>query len=215
MSALPKTQKLLLVDDHTVVREGLKHLLDAIEGLEVIGEAANGSEAVQMATDLGPHLVIMDIGLPILNGVEAARKITRQRPDIQVIILSMRDDAATVDRALRAGARGYVLKGSSIEELKKAVHLVASGKVYFSPGISEHVLQGYLHTSESQHSPLTEREREVLQLISEGYTSREIAGRLDLKPKTVQNHRANLMEKLDIHTTAGLVRYALSSGLSH
>ncbi len=206
--------RVLLAEDHQVVRQGLKALLDRVEGIKVIAEADDGAQAVELAEAQGPDVVIMDIGLPVLNGIEATRKLVRSRPDIRVVILSMRDDATAVDAALRAGARGYVLKGSGVDTLCQAVQKVAEGGVYLSPGISEYILQGYLKNDSAPVDPLTEREREILQLISEGYTSREIAARLGLKPKTVQNHRANIMDKLGIHTTAGLVRYALQAGLT-
>jgi DNA-binding NarL/FixJ family response regulator len=211
--------KLLLAEDHAMVREGLRALLSAEPGVEVIAEASDGADAVERAEALGPDVVVMDVGLPGLNGIEATRRLHRSRPDIKVLILSMRDDATTVDGALRAGARGYVLKGLGSEALREAIRTVARGQVYLSAGISEYVLQGYLKggaaANEAQTSdPLTEREREILQLIAEGYTSHEIADRLGLKAKTVQNHRTNLMEKLGIHTTSGLVRYALSAGLT-
>lgn len=206
--------RVLLAEDHGVVREGLRALLNARPGFEVIAEVGDGASAVREALDRGPDVVLMDVGLPILNGVDAARQIQRSRPDIQIVILSMRDDPDTVDRALRAGARGYALKGLGVDALCDAIRTVAQGEVYLSTGISEYILQGYLKGPDATPSdPLTERERQIVQLIAEGYTSREIATRLGVKPKTVQNHRANLMEKLQIHTTAGLVRYAIHHGL--
>lgn len=206
--------RVLLAEDHAVVREGLRSLLDARPGFEVIAEVGDGASAVREALDRGPDVVLMDVGLPILNGVDATRQIQRSRPDIQVVILSMRDDPDTVDRALRAGARGYALKGLGVDALCDAIRTVAKGEVYLSTGISEYILQGYLKGPDAAPSdPLTDRERQIVQLIAEGYTSREIATQLGVKPKTVQNHRANLMEKLQIHTTAGLVRYAIHHGL--
>lgn len=205
--------RVLLAEDHQVVREGLRALLSQVEGMEVIAEVGDGAEAVERAEALGPSVVVMDIGLPGLNGIEATRRLSRSRPDIPVVILSMRDDATAVDSALRAGARGYVLKGSGIETLCKALRVVSAGDVYLSPSISQYVLQGYLKSDKGPVDPLTEREREILQLIAEGHTSREIAERLGLKLKTVQNHRTNTMDKLDIRTTAGLVRYAIAAGL--
>ena len=205
--------RVLLAEDHQVVREGLSALLAAEPDIEVIAEAADGREAVVLAEEKGPDVVVMDLGLPGLDGIEATRRLSRSRPDIRVLVLSMHDDAATVDRALRAGARGYVLKGSGIAALRQAIRDVYSGKVYLSPAVSEYVLQGFLKQDSGEVDPLSEREREILQLIAEGYTSREIAKRVGLKPKTVENHRARIMEKLGVHTTAGLVRYALRLGL--
>lgn len=206
--------RVLLAEDHQVVRQGLRALLERHDGIEVIGEAEDGAQAVRLAENLGPSVVVMDIGMPLLNGIEATRRLVRSRPDIRVVILSMRDDAGAVDQALRAGARGYVLKGSGIDSLTEAVETVARGEVYLSTGVSEYILQGYLNADgERPIDPLTEREREILQLIAEGHTSRAIAERLGLKTKTVQNHRANIMDKLEIRTTAGLVRYALQAGL--
>lgn len=206
--------RVLLAEDHQVVRQGLRALLERHDGIEVIGEAEDGAQAVRLAENLGPSVVVMDIGMPLLNGIEATRRLVRSRPDIRVVILSMRDDAGAVDQALRAGARGYVLKGSGIDSLTEAVETVARGEVYLSTGVSEYILQGYLNAdAERPIDPLTEREREILQLIAEGHTSRAIAERLGLKTKTVQNHRANIMDKLEIRTTAGLVRYALQAGL--
>ncbi|MEL6179754.1 MAG: response regulator transcription factor [Myxococcota bacterium] len=207
--------RVLLVEDHQMVREGLRSLLESTEDMSVLDEADDGAEAVRMAEERGPDVVVMDISLPGLNGIDATSRLQRRRPDIPVVILSMHDDASTVDRALRAGARGYVLKGVGVAYLRDAIRAVHQGEVYLSSGVSDYILQGYLSSDDPQIDPLTEREREVLQLIAEGYTSREIAGRLDLKPKTVHNHRANIMDKLDIRTTAGLVRYALSNNLIH
>jgi len=205
--------RVLLVEDHQMVREGLRSLLEATPDVTVLAEAEDGAEAVRVAEERGPDIVVMDVSLPGLNGIDATSRLHRRRPDIPVVMLSMHDDASTVDRALRAGARGYVLKGVGVECLHDAIRAVHQGEVYLSSGISDYILQGYLNTDDPQVDPLTDREREILQLIAEGYTSREIADRLDLKTKTVQNHRANIMDKLDVRTTAGLVRYALSNGL--
>jgi two-component system response regulator NreC len=206
--------RVLLIEDHQVVREGLRALLRAERDMEVVGEAADGAAALDLAAETRPDVVVVDLGLPGLNGVEVIRRLRRSRPEVQAVVLSMHDDAATVDRALRAGARGYVLKGSGIAAVCQAVRTVRTGEVYLSPGISDCVLQGYLASGAPATDPLSEREREILQLIAEGFTSRQIAERLGLKPKTVENHRAAIMDKLAIHTTAGLVRYALRNGLT-
>lgn len=206
--------KVLLVEDHQVVREGLRSLLDAQPELRVIGEASDGAEAIALAERDSPEVVVMDISLKGLDGIEATKRLRKARPDIQVVILTMHDDAPTVDRALHAGARGYVLKGSGVKSLCDAIRAVSRGEAFLSPDVSHYVLQGYLRQGvEEDADPLSERERQVLELIAEGFTGRQIAERLGLRPKTVENHRARIMEKLDIHTTAGLVRYALRGEL--
>jgi DNA-binding NarL/FixJ family response regulator len=206
--------RVLLVEDHQVVREGLRALLRAETDIEVVGEAADGAAAVRLAEESAADVVVVDIGLPGLNGVEVIRRLRRERPDLQAVVLTMHDDAATVDRALHAGARGYVLKGSGVATVCQAIRAVRRGDVFLSPGVSDCVLQGYLAAGSTQKDALSAREREILQLIAEGHTSRRIAERLGLRPKTVENHRAAIMEKLGIHTTAGLVRYALRSGIA-
>ena len=206
--------RVLLAEDHQVVREGLRALLGSEPQFEVVGEAADGAEALSLAEKLAPDVVVMDIGLAGLSGVEATRRLRKSHPEIKVVVLSMHDDAPTVDAALHAGARGYVLKGAGIANLREAIHTVLRGEVYLSPGISEYVLQGYLQAQGAPKDPLSDREREILKLVAEGFTGRQIADRLGLKAKTVENHRARICEKLDIHTTAGLVRYALRAGIA-
>ena len=206
--------RVLLADDHDLVRDGLVALLTGEADIEVVGQARDGEEAVRLAEDKGPDVVLMDIGLPRLNGIDATERIRRSRPGISVIMLSMHDDGPTVDRALRAGARGYVIKGSGFASLREAISTVARGEVYLSPGISGHVLHSDLSGSSPDASLLSTRQSEILQLVAEGHTSREIAELLGLSPKTVENHRARIMDKLDIHTVAGLVRYALKTGLA-
>ena len=205
--------RVLLADDHQIVREGLSSLLKAQPDMEVVAEATDGAEAIALTEQLVPDVVLMDIGLRGLNGVEATKRLKKTMPHVQVVILSMYDDAATVDRALHAGARGYVVKGRGIDSLCEAVRIVRRGEVYLSPDIQHYVLRGYLQGG-SEIDPLSLREREILELISEGLSGPQIAERLGLKPKTVENHRARIMEKLGIHTTAGLVRYALQVGLA-
>lgn len=207
MSA-PRT-RILLVEDHQMVREGLRTLLGGQPDFEVVGEAADGAEAVRLAGRLAPHVVVMDVQLAGLSGIEATKRLARERPETAVVALSMYDDAPTVDRALRAGARGYVLKGSGVAALCEAIRVVRRGETYVSPALSRSVLPGRLPRGAADADPLTDREREVVQLVSEGYTGRQIAERLGLRPKTVENHRARIMEKLGIHTTAGLVRWVL------
>ena len=204
--------RVLLADDHTMLRDGLRGLLERVDDLELVGECSDGLEAVETTLAIGPDVVVMDVGLPGLNGIDATRRIVDARPDIRVLVLTMYDDPPTVDRALRAGARGYVLKGAGIDQLCEAIRTVARGDVHLSAEVSDYVLQGYLN-ADSQTDPLTPREREVLQLVAEGHTSSEIGQRLGVKTKTVQNTRASIMDKLGVRTTAGLVRYAIRAGL--
>ncbi len=206
--------RVLLAEDHQVVREGLRALLAKEPEIEIVGEAADGLQAVELAARLQPQVVVMDLGLPGLTGADATRRLRKGQPEVQVVVLSMHDDAPTVDAALHAGARGYVLKGAGVEHLLQAIRTVLRGEVYLSPGVSDYVLQGYLSAQRAATDPLTDREREILKLVAEGFTGREIAERLGLKAKTVENHRAHICEKLDVHTTAGLVRYALRAGLA-
>ncbi len=204
--------RIVLCEDHQMVREGLRALIDGEPDLEVVADASDGEQAIRAALDHSPDVVVMDIGLPLCDGIEATRRLRQQAPELPVVILSMHDDATTVDRALRAGARGYVLKGAGFARLCDAIRSVRRGEVYLSPDISDHVLTGYLRAGDGD--PLSDREREILRLISDGHTSAAIARQLGLKPKTIENHRANIMDKLQIRTTAGLVRYALRSGVA-
>ncbi|GMV38859.1 MAG: DNA-binding response regulator [Myxococcales bacterium] len=203
--------RVALVEDHLVVREGLVALLRGVPDMTVVGEATDLEGAARLAETASPDVVVMDVGLPGPSGIEATRRVLRVRPEAAVVILSMRDDAATVDRALRAGARGYVLKGRGVASLCEAIRATARGEVWLSPEVSELVLQGYLRPGGRDADPLTEREREVLQLVGQGLTSAEIADRLGLRTKTVQNYRTQIMDKLGVRTTAGLVRYVLRS----
>ncbi len=205
--------RVLLADDHAMMRQGLRGLLDGEDDFEVVGECADGAEAVQIALDTGPDVVLMDVGLPTLNGIEATKRIVAERPDIRVLVLTMYDDAPTVDRALRSGARGFLLKGAGVETLCSAIRTVARGEVYLSEAVSGYVVQGYLGNNTPAAEPLSSREEEILQLVAEGFTSTEIAEQLGLKTKTIQNYRTNVMDKLGVKTTAGLVRYALKAGI--
>lgn len=201
--------RVLLVEDHQVVREGLRALLQAEPDIAVAGEAADGREALQKVAGTSPDVVLMDVGLPGLNGIEAIRVIREAHPHLSFLVLSMHDDAQTVERALRAGARGYVLKGLGVAQVCAAIRQVHRGDVYLSPQLSAHHPPGPV-----EKDPLSPREREIVQLVAEGYTSRQIAERLGLSTKTVSNHRANIIEKLGVRTTAGLVRYAIRAGIS-
>lgn len=205
--------RLLLVEDHEVVRQGLAALLANEPDFEVVGGAGSAEQAVAMVGQLSPDVVVMDITLGGMSGIEATAQLDHRFPEVKVIVLSMHDDAPTMERALRAGARGYVIKGRSVASLAEAIRAVNRGDVYLSPDTSESVIQAHGNRRTRTAIPLSPREREILALIAEGNTGRQIAERLGLKPKTIDNHRTRIMEKLDIHTTAGLVRYALRAGL--
>jgi DNA-binding NarL/FixJ family response regulator len=204
--------RVLLAEDHQIVREGLRALLQSDPDMEVVGEAAEGDEAVRLAEERSPDVLVIDLSMPGVDGIEAIRRLRTSRPAILVVVLSMHDDAPTVDRALQAGARAYVLKGHGITGLREAIRAVRRGEVYLSSGISEFVLQGYLKKQPAADE-LSERERDVLKLIAEGFTGGEIARQLGLSPRTIEHHRARIADKLDIRTTAGLVRYALRTRL--
>ncbi|MFI4920953.1 MAG: response regulator [Gammaproteobacteria bacterium] len=203
--------RVLLADDHPMFRQGLKALLER-EGFEVVGEAADGHEAVKLARKLAPNVAIMDIGMPMLNGIDAAREIIKQAPGTQVVLLTMYEEEAYVLEALRAGIRGYVLKAQAAADLVAAIREVMRGAVYLSPGISKTVVNAYMTKSELPSDPLTDRERQVLQLIAEGRTTKEAAEILGLSVKTADSHRTRIMQKLEIHETASLVRYAIRRG---
>ena len=202
----------LLADDHPVFRQGLRSLLER-EQLEVIGEAADGLEAIAMADRLQPQMVVIDLAMPSLNGIDAAREIVKRAPRTKAILLTMYTEEHHVLDALRAGIKGCVSKSQAAEHLLQAIKDVSGGGVYLSPHVSSAVVQAYLAKSELPYDPLTPRERQVLQLIAEGKTTKETAAILEVSVKTAETHRTNLMEKLDIHSTAGLVRYAIRRGL--
>lgn len=204
-------QRILLADDHPMFRQGLKALLER-EGYQVVGESADGHEAVRQARQLNPSVAVLDIGMPLLNGIDAARQILKQSPGVQVVLLTMYQEEAYVLEALRAGIRGYVLKAQASSDLIGAIREVMRGAVYLSPGISKTVVDAYVGKSELPPDPLTDRERQVLQLVAEGKTTKEIADILGLSVKTADSHRTRIMQKLDIHETAGLVRYAVRRG---
>jgi DNA-binding NarL/FixJ family response regulator len=208
--------RLLLADDHTLVRAGIRSLLAGIPNVEVVGEASDGHEALRQVQETHPHLVLLDIMMPGLNGLEALARIHRDHPDVRVIILSMNAAEEYVLQALRAGASGYLLKNVSPSELAMAVKAVAAGETYLAASVSRHVIDAYLKRTGSPAGPLdslTSRQREILQMIAEGRTTKEIAKRLDLSVKTVETHRTQLMDRLGIHDIAGLVRFAIREGL--
>ena len=206
--------KILLADDHTIVRQGLKLILSAQTDLEVVGEAANGREAVDLAQKLRPDLVLMDVAMPELNGIEATRRMVEANSRVKVLVLSMHKEAVYVREILRAGARGYILKDAIDTELLSAIRSVAKGDGYISPAVSGALLNDYRKDVTDPVDLLSGREREVLQLIAEGKTNKEIATRLNLSVYTVDSHRGKIMEKLNLHSTGELVRFALKHGLS-
>jgi DNA-binding NarL/FixJ family response regulator len=214
--------KILLADDHALVRAGIRTMLEGLPGIEVIGEASDGREALKLVASQKPDLVFMDIAMPGLNGLDTAARVARDYPDVRVVILSMYLNEEYVLGALQAGATGYLLKDADPSELELAVRAVTRGEMYLSPGVSKHVIEDYLRRMGTETpvdleikpvSPLTSRQREVLQLIAEGHTSREIAQILAISLKTVESHRQNIMERLDLHDLASLVRYAVRTGL--
>ena len=208
--------RVLLADDHTIVREGLLSLLNEQPDLVVVGAAENGIDAVEKARQTLPHVVVMDVAMPLLNGIEATRQLRKLLPRTNVIILTMYADDAYVLRALQAGVRGYLLKRAAAAELVRAVHAVERGDFYVSKDISQAVVERYLsseHPADEEEITLSNRERQILQLVAEGHTNREIAVALGITPKTVDTHRTRLMAKLDIHDTPGLVRYAIRQGI--
>ena len=205
----------LLAEDHTIVREGMKALLKNEELIDIIGEASNGKETVALAKELDPDIVVMDISMPLLNGLQATSQIKRANPRTKILALTMYMNEEYVVQMLKAGASGYLLKKSAVADLVSAIKAVQRGDAFFSPSISSVFLKNYLQRVNEEDEGLdllTAREKEVLQLIAEGYTNRRIAEHLDLSVKTVNIHRTNIMAKLDIHNVAGLVRYAMQKG---
>ena len=210
--------KVLLAEDHTIVRKGIRALLDAEDDIEVVGEAEDGQEAIAQVAQFSPDLVLMDNTMPVLNGLEATRQIKKRFPEVKVLTLTMHTTEEYVHQFLQAGASGYLIKKTAPKELITAIHAVHQGDSYLSPSISKVVIDGYIQQSpsinvEDNYEKLTDRERQILQMITEGFSNREIAERLCLSVKTVNNHRLNLMDKLDIHNTAKLVKYAIRKGV--
>lgn len=210
--------RILLADDHKIVREGLKALLEKQSGMEVIAEAEDGRTTVKLVLELSPDVVIMDVGMPDMNGIEATRQIIANAPGVKVVGLSMHSDRRFVVEMLKAGARGYMLKDCAFEELANAILAVASNRTYLSPEIANIVIRDYAHLLSKEDlsvfSILTVREREVLQLLSEGKTTRECASCLKVSVKTVETHRQQIMNKLNIHSIAELTKYAIREGLT-
>jgi two-component system response regulator NreC len=204
--------RILLADDHVIVRQGFKLLLEQA-GFQVVGEAADGREAVRLAADSRPDVALIDLAMPMLNGLDTCREISKVSPATRTILLTMYSEEQYILEALRAGVTGYLLKAKASTDLEQAIREVSRGAVYLSPGISRNVVQAYLHSGEPLTDPLSPREREVLQLVAEGKTTKEIASVLGISVKTVESHRTRIMAKLNIHETAGLVRYAIRQGL--
>lgn len=219
MEPMTDVYRIVVADDHAIFREGLRSVLAKDPSIEVVGEAANGREAVQIAGELAPDLVIMDIAMPELNGIEATRAIIENHPQIKVVILSVHSRKKFILESLKAGARGYVLKDSAGEKLAEAVSAVLRGDCYLDSPVASHIVAEYVSFAAtgdlraSSSGELTERETEVLRLIVEGYSNREIAEKLFISPKTVENHRTSLMNKLDRHDVIGLAKYAIAAGL--
>lgn len=211
-----KPIRVVVAEDHALVRAGICSLLEKLPGVEVVGEASDGREALELLKTQAPHVALLDISMPGMNGLEAAARAARRFPATRVILLSMHANEEYVHRALKAGVAGYLLKDSGTAELELAVRAVARGETYLSPAISKQVISDYVRRTGAETTSLetlTPRQREVLQLIAEGHTTKEIAKKLDLGVKTVETHRAALMTRLDIHDVAGLVRYAIRVGL--
>jgi two-component system response regulator NreC len=206
------TLRVLLADDHQLVCESLKALLER-EGFQVVGTAQNGREATGLAQELHPDVAILDLAMPVLNGIDAARAILQESPSMNIIVLTMHSQSQYILEALRVGVRGYVLKSQAASDLAQAIREVARGMTYVSPAISRAVVEAYVTKTDTPPNPLTPRERQVLQLIAEGRRTKTIAVMLGVSVKTAESHRARIMEKLEIHDTAGLVRYAIRRGL--
>jgi DNA-binding NarL/FixJ family response regulator len=210
--------RILLADDHTIIRSGLKLLLEQQPDFKVVAEANDGREAVELVSKHHPKVAVLDIGMPKLNGIEATQQIASQEPDTEVVILSMHADESYVLRALKAGARAYILKNSAEADLIRAVHSVADGKSFFSPVISKMLLEDYVRQIKDKHVEdsydlLTPREKEILQLLAEGRTNKEVANLLSLSVHTVDAHRGNILQKLNLHGIPELILYAVRKGI--
>jgi DNA-binding NarL/FixJ family response regulator len=204
--------RVLLADDHEIVRQGLRVLLER-EGFQVVGEASNGHEALKLCDANHPEVAILDVSMPLLNGVDAAREIIKSNPRTRVVLLTMHTEDHLILESLRAGVTGYVLKTRAAGELVQALRAVCRGEMFLTQSISRTIVQAFLQNEPLAANPISDRERQVLQLVAEGKTTKEIASLLGISVKTAESHRSNLMDKLNIHDTAGLVRYAIRIGL--
>jgi DNA-binding NarL/FixJ family response regulator len=218
---MTKSVRILIVDDHTLMRSGIRALLEKSDDLRVVGEAGDGHEAMRLIKEMDPQVVLMDISIPGLNGLEVAAKVRREHPAVRVVFLSMHSGEEYILKALSVGAAGYVLKDATTSELELAVRCATKGETFLSPAVSTKVVENYVNRFLNSDAPveagtfqvLTPRQREILQLIAEGHTTKDIARKLEISTNTVEVHRANLMDRLGIHDVAGLVRYAISSGI--
>ena len=215
---MPTKQRILIVEDHTLLRAGLRALLTQDTDIEIVGEASDGRDAIQAVGELLPHLVLMDLNMPGMNGIEAILDIKRRYPETRVLVLTIHKTEEYIHESLRAGADGYILKDATHDELRVAVRSVLNGKTYLSPDISSKVINGYLGVGNSPSSSsvwdsLTHREREVLKLVAEGHPNKFIANYFSLSVKTVEKHRSNLMKKLNLHNASTLTAYAIEKGL--
>jgi two-component system, NarL family, response regulator NreC len=204
--------RVVLADDHILVRQSLKSLLEG-EGIQVAGEASDGQELMTITASVHPDVAVVDIGMPLMNGIEAVREIRKSSPQTRTILLTRHDEDQYVTEALRSGVKGYVLKNQAANDLIHAIHQVCRGGIYLSPNISQTVVDAYLSKTVTPPDPLTSRERQVLQLISEGKSTKDVACLLGISAKTAESHRSRLMRKLDIHEAVSLVRYAIRRGL--
>jgi two-component system, NarL family, response regulator NreC len=212
--------RILLADDHTVMRAGLRALLERQNNFEIVGEAENGREAVSLSASLLPEVVVIDVGMPLLNGIEATKALLKQSPLTGVVILSVHSDESYVMRALQAGARAYLLKDSAASDLLSAIDAVSRGKSFFSSAIHHLLAEDYVRVLRQKgavdsYELLTTREREILQLLAEGKTNKEVAATLFISPYTVETHRSNILEKLGLHSAAELILYAVRKGIIH
>lgn len=209
--------RVLLVDDHAILREGIKALLEKQDNIEVVAEAANGREAIVKATQVQPDVVVLDISMPLMDGLDATRRMKKESPEIKILILTMHDDEEYFFQLLRAGASGYITKKAVGGELASAIEAVNRGESFFCPSMSKHLLSDYLRldkaTDQIKQVELTSREREIVKLIAEGYTNQQIADSLHRSVKTIESHRSNILRKLDIHDTIELVKYAVRKRL--
>ncbi len=211
--------RVLLADDHTIVRQGLRVLLDSQDNVEVVGEAEDGRQAIEKAKQLVPDIIVIDITMPSLNGIEATRQLKKTNPEIKVLVLTVHDNEEYVHQILQAGASGYLLKESAVSDLVSAINAVKKGDIFLSPSISKVVVKDFIRQTEGELGDLdsinllTGREREILQLIAEGNTNKAIAHLLKLSVKTVDVHRSHIMEKLNLHNITGLVKYSIRKGL--